>query len=89
MLDQNEEQKSHCCDDCLRLVQLAIDGEISSLDQNSLLGELEKCSSCFEKYNIEKSFKDFLCAKIERKSIDPGTLESIKAAITNISARNS
>lgn len=89
MLDQNEEQKNHCCDECLRLIQLAIDGEITSPDQGSLLDELEKCSSCFEKYNIEKSFKDFLCAKIERKCIDPNTIESIKAAITNISARNS
>jgi anti-sigma factor (TIGR02949 family) len=71
----------HNCKALLEKVILALDGELTTAEEQQLLKEVEECPSCFKKYHIEKSFKDFLASKIERKCASPQCIESIRARI--------
>lgn len=69
------------CANLLKKVELAIDGELTLNEEKQLFQELEQNPWCFDVYNIEKCFKEFLCEKIERKSVDPDTVQCIRDRI--------
>ncbi len=72
---------AHDCRDTLRKVELALDGELSDKQAKEFLDDLNICSHCLEKYHVEKSFKEFLTKKIERKTITTSVVESIRSQI--------
>ena len=77
-------QKSkHKCEDTLKKVMLALDDEMSSEDEKKFLAELNSCSHCLEKYNIEKSFKSYLCDKIKRHTVSQKIVAQIRTRIHN------
>ena len=50
----------HSCDATLKKVMLALDDEMTQEEEKKFLAELNSCSYCLEKFNIEKSFKSYL-----------------------------
>ena len=48
----------HQCEDMMSKVFLSLDGELSHEEEKKFLEELNQCSCCLGKYEIEKSFKD-------------------------------
>ena len=75
----------HDCSDVMDKILLYIDGELpTDIAEKALLKELEKCSHCFEQYNIEHAFKEFLVSKAEHKKADPSLVAKIKAEIEKI-----
>lgn len=71
----------HNCKSILEKVILTLDGEITPAEEHQLLQEIEQCPSCLRKYHIEKSFKDFLASRIERKSASAQCIQNIRAHI--------
>jgi hypothetical protein len=76
-------KKKHSCDATLKKVMLALDDEMTPDEEKRFLTELNSCSYCLEKFNIEKSFKSYLCDKIKRHSVSPKIVEQIRIRIRN------
>ena len=76
---------NHDCSRIVSMVFLALDGELSTEEEKAFLDELHRCSYCLEKFSIEKSFKDFLVQKIERKEAQSTTVLNIKQKIKSLS----
>ncbi len=73
----------HSCDVTLRKVMLALDNEMTEEEEKKFLAELNSCSYCLEKFNIEKTFKGYLCDKIKRHTVSPKIIEQIRLRISN------
>jgi len=78
-------QNQHSCRTLLQKVMLSLDGEMSEQDEQQFFDEVTKCSTCLEHYNIEKSFKEFMCAKLSRKTISPDVILSIREKVLGAS----
>ncbi|MDX2001541.1 MAG: hypothetical protein SFW35_03865 [Chitinophagales bacterium] len=72
---------NHDCSKLLSKVFLALDGALTVDEEKQFLDELTQCSWCLEQFNIEKSFKGFLCDKIQKKFVKPEAVAEIKARI--------
>ncbi len=77
--------KMHDCSDVISKVSLALDGELSDHEAREFLVELKRCSFCLDQYQIEQSFKEFLCNKIQRRESNPGLANQIRMKIAQIS----
>ncbi len=62
-------------------VEMALDGALSRKEQERFLQEVKLCAYCSEKYEREKSFKQFLCNKVSRKALSPSFINSLKEKI--------
>ncbi|MEO5674013.1 MAG: hypothetical protein ABIQ74_05150 [Chitinophagales bacterium] len=71
----------HNCDSTLKKVMLSLDNEMSEEDEKQFLDEINQCSYCLEKFNIEKSFKEYLCGKIRRRAVPLNLADQIRAHI--------
>ncbi len=74
----------HDCNAVMRMVMMALDGELPEDKEKQFLAEVNRCPHCLERYDIEKSFKHFLSNKIETKHTSAQSIEDIKAKIRNI-----
>jgi anti-sigma factor (TIGR02949 family) len=74
-------QKKHSCKELLARVALAIDGEMSKEEEASFLAEIQQCHYCLEKYQIETSFKQFLCNKVNKKECSGSLISEIRNRI--------
>ena len=80
-----DSNKQHDCSEVISKVFLTLDGELSKDEEKEFFEELKRCSWCLEHYNIEQSFKEFLCKKISKKEVRPEIISEIKSKIRNIS----
>ncbi len=72
------------CNETLRHVMMALDGELTQAEEKAFLVHINQCSPCLEKYEIEKSFKKFLTEKLCRHHVPPQLIEQIKSRISGI-----
>ena len=71
----------HNCEQLMRKVMLLLDGEMNEAEEKDFLANVSICNHCLESYNIEKVFKESICNGIERKTISPDVLNSIREKI--------
>jgi hypothetical protein len=74
----------HDCNEILSKVSLALDGALTSDEEKEFLEQLNQCSCCLEKYNIEKSFKLFLQMKVERKPVSQRCIDSLREKLMQL-----
>lgn len=74
-------QNTHNCEEIMSKVILSLDGALSPSEEKQFLEELKKCSCCLSKYEIEKSFKDFLAQKANKSCCFETLASSIKSKI--------
>jgi|688.fasta_scaffold11050_15 hypothetical protein len=74
-------QAPHQCEDMMSKVFLSLDGELSREEEKKFLEELNQCSCCLGKYEIEKSFKEFLSQKVNKSCCFDTLAISIKQKI--------
>lgn len=68
--DNNKmEAKNEGCNDCLKSLQLLVDGEINKDQENYLRTHLDDCIPCYKVYNVEKAVKEILQNKLEKKPV--------------------
>lgn len=71
----------HECLDVLSKIFLALDGEMSPEEEKAFLKEINECSCCLEKFQVEQAFKAFLASKVERKEVKAGLVDDIRNKI--------
>ena len=74
---------SHDCSKLLEKIFLILDGEMSLEEEKVFLKEIAECNGCLKKYDIEKSFKEFLCRKVNKKHVSNDIVSSIKSKISD------
>ena len=73
------------CKEILKKAMMMMDGELTDDEQRQFVAHIEKCPKCLEKYNIEKSLKEFLNNKIQRKQMPEDFITGIKQNIAKAS----
>ena len=73
--------KVNNCEETLKKVMLALDGELSEEEEQIFLMHINCCNHCLEKFNIERSFKEFLTEKIARKPVPTQLIVQIRSRI--------
>lgn len=73
------------CKEILKKAMMMMDGELTDDEQRQFVSHIEKCPKCLDKYNIEKSLKEFMCNKIQRKHMPDDFISNIKNNITKAS----
>jgi anti-sigma factor (TIGR02949 family) len=69
------------CEKVVHLLDLIVDGEADSEDQQYFYKHVEECAPCFGHYNKEKELKDFLKQSVARKAVPSHLAANIKNLI--------
>lgn len=64
-----------------RLMNLYLDHEISNEDENKLLQELKANPNYMEFLSKERSFREFIKSRVQRRKVSPALIDSIKEKI--------
>ncbi len=81
------EMKEHCDHrtDCLKMIQLIVDGEATEQQLDKLRANLESCKPCIEMYHLEKEVKELLAKRIEKRCCPEQLVATIKSKILTFS----
>jgi len=71
------------CKRCLELLELITDEEASPEEVKHFHNHINECLPCYESYNLEKSIKEMLQTKLEKKQVPDDLIQSIKLKIRN------
>lgn len=71
------------CKGCMELLELITDDEASSVEVKHFQSHINDCLPCYEAYNLEKSIKEMLQTKLEKKQVPEDLINSIKHKIKN------
>jgi mycothiol system anti-sigma-R factor len=77
----SKKKNMYDCNETLKHVVMALDGELSTEEEKQFLEHINDCSHCLEKYEIEKSFKKYLTEKISRHTIPAHLIDQIRSRI--------
>ncbi|OIN60286.1 hypothetical protein [Arsenicibacter rosenii] len=79
--------KQHCDNqsNCLKLIQLLVDGEATEEQLEKLKKSMEVCRPCIEMYHLEKEVKALLQERMEKKCCPDKLIATIKSRIANLS----
>ncbi len=80
----SEHLPNHDCNNFIKKVFLVLDGELPDTDRKLFIQDIEHCKGCLEHYDIEKSFKEFITGKFERKSCSKQLRSEIIAKISQM-----
>jgi len=81
---QKSEKSRKCLDSekCLNMLQLILDGEASESEMQYFNTHIEDCMSCFQHYNLEKTIRQVLKTKCEKRPVPVDLIQSIKSKIS-------
>ena len=74
-------RNSHDQQDFFRLMNLYLDKELSNEDENKLLQELRSNPNYMEFLSKERSFREFIKSRVQRRKVSPALIDSIKEKI--------
>ena len=77
----NSTNNEHSCVETIAKVVLSLDGDLSQAEEREFLIEVNCCSHCLKRYDIERSFKEFLQQKVSNHKVDPSVIAKIKSEI--------
>ncbi|NBA85137.1 hypothetical protein GVN16_05160 [Emticicia sp. CRIBPO] len=78
-----EVKKQHCENHqkCMEMIQAVLDGSASPDEIEHFKSHIDECLPCIEGYELEKSIKEGLKNKIERKCCPQKTVDLLKVKI--------
>lgn len=81
------EMKHNCSHraDCLKMIQLILDGEATEQQLAKLQANLETCKPCIEMYHLEKEVKELLTKRMEKRCCPDQLVATIKSRILSFS----
>ena len=68
-------------EECLKILQLMLDGEASDNEEKFFVEHKEHCIQCLEMFDVEKSIRDAIKTKLQKKAVPTELIESIKSKI--------
>jgi mycothiol system anti-sigma-R factor len=81
-------QMKQNCDhsaDCLKMIQLLLDGEATDQQVERFKNNLETCRPCIEMYHLEKEIRQLLQGRMEKRCCPDTLVQSIKARLVSFS----
>ncbi len=75
------------CKALYQRVLRAVDGELSAKEEQDVLNTIKAYPCCFNKMNLERSYKEFICSRIERKTVPIALVSSIKTKVQQMAAQ--
>ena len=83
-----EPLKRHCenHEKCMEMIQAVLDGSASEDEMAAFKENMNECLPCIEGYDLQKSIKEALQQKIEKKCCPESTLSKIKEKLGIASA---
>lgn len=72
---------SHDQQEFYRLMNLYLDREISNEEENKLLQELKSNPNYVDFLSKERSFREFIKSRVQRRKVSPALIDSIKEKI--------
>ena len=84
-LMENSTQNTNC-DKVVHLLDIIVDGEATSDDQQYFYQHVEECAHCFESYNKEKQLKQFLQQSLTRKTVPSHLVANIRELVFKLPA---
>lgn len=66
---------------CFEMIQAVLDGSASEEEMKHFEKNIDECLPCIENYKLEKSIKETLKVKLEKKCCPEKTVSSIKASL--------
>jgi hypothetical protein len=80
---KENELKHHCenHENCMQMIQAVLDGSASEEEMEHFKTNMDKCMPCIENYSLEKSIKESLQQKIEKKCCPEATIANIKTSL--------
>lgn len=83
----NSPYTSEECEQIIQELEELLDGEISSEKATSIQEKINSCEFCLEQYNLERSFRALLKAKISQTIDSNQALKSLQNSILNLTKR--
>jgi hypothetical protein len=74
-------RNSHDQQEFYRLMSLYLDNELTNEDEQKLLQELRSNPNYMEFLSKERSFREFIKTKVQRRKVSPALVDSIKEKI--------
>lgn len=78
-------QKKTSCEhqsECMKLVQLIVDGQATDEQIAQFKENMEKCLPCEKGYELEKCIKETMQLRLEKKCIPSNLIDCIKMKIS-------
>jgi hypothetical protein len=66
---------------CMKMIQAVLDGSASPEEVEHFKQNLDSCMPCIETYKLEKSVKEAMQAKVEKKCCPQSIIVDIRAKI--------
>lgn len=79
----DQQLPKHDCRNFVKKVFLVLDGELPDEERNLFIADIQRCKGCLEHFHIEKTFKEFLTVKIERKECGEKLRDQIRNMVNN------
>lgn len=71
---------------CMEMLQLILDGEATSEQQEYFRFHMDKCMPCFQSYKLNMSIKELVKTRCCGDPVPQGLVEQIKMQISQITA---
>lgn len=68
--------------DLTRRVTLYLDGELDTVEERELLQEIQRNPQYVQLLSKEQNFKEFIKSRLQRKTVSPTLIQSIKDKIS-------
>lgn len=83
-----EPLKRHCenHEKCMQMIQAVLDGSATEAEMQAFKANMNECMPCIEGYELQKSIKDALRSKLEKKCCPESTLSKIREKLGIASA---
>ncbi len=66
---------------CMQMIQAVLDGSATQDEVEHFKNHMSECMPCIEGYHLEKSIKDALQVKMEKKCCPQATVMDIRAKV--------
>jgi anti-sigma factor (TIGR02949 family) len=81
---ENSKQMKEKCENhqkCMQMIQAVLDGSASAEEVKHFRDNFEECKPCIDGYHLEKSIKEAMQVKVEKKCCPQATIVDIRAKV--------
>jgi anti-sigma factor (TIGR02949 family) len=77
----NQEITCTDCKECLEALQIVLDGEATQKEINFVYEHIDHCSHCLDCYEVDKTLRETIQLKIEKKCVPSDLIVFIQSKI--------
>ena len=66
---------------CLEVLEVILDNESTPEEEEKYFQHIEKCWTCYQNYNLEKTIRELIKTKVEKKHVPQDLVDRIRKEI--------